>query len=234
MNDHLELIDIIRKLGGHASTKAIAEEYCRQHHMLLQTSYLSVIKTTLSYNGQKIVFNEELDEWEILQDEVIPPVIQFNENADETIKSKFIGRSVAELYKPGEAVPVKVFNNNISVVTSEIFKSRFEKDSEITATPVYKLYYDAAAKLWNMYSDKYDLRPRSIANAKKGKNRGVEFYRDGKHIIGISIGKTTTIYVHDEVLRNRLNIDYEIDPQGEYRHTYNTVDEVIAVIDGII
>lgn len=328
MNDERELYNIIDKLGGHASTKAIAEEYCRQHHMVMQPLYLSVVKSTLSDNEQKVSFNEELGEWEVIPDKfgpnktrvigerisadefTVPTVIikinrRFRKEmspeelyeatrgiwkrklesvkcceqclavykgsvvevykiddwypagsteyktrildkdrcvgrvefigtlADETIRSRFIGRSVAALYKPGEADPVKVFNNDAPKSSLALFKSRFEKESGIPSTPVYEIYYAAAKKLWDLYSEQYDLRPRSIANAKKGNNRGVEFYRDGKHIIGISIGKTTTIYVHDKDLRNRLDIDYEISSRGEYRHTYDTVDEVIAAMDGI-
>lgn len=191
MNDERELYNIIVQLGGHASTKAIVKEYCRQHHMMLQPLYLSIVKSILSDNGQNIIFDEKRGEWRA----------------------------------PQEDDPSKA--------SLEVFKSRFEKDSGIPSTPVYEIYYAAAEKLWNLYSEQYDLRPRSQANAKNGKNRGVEFYKDGKHIIGISIGKTATIYVHDKDLRNRLDIDYEITPYGEYRHTYDTVDEVIAAMDGI-
>lgn len=102
------------------------------------------------------------------------------------------------------------------------------------ATPVYEKYANAAQKLWEHYHDKYDLRPRSIAKVPTGQNRSVNFYENNKHILEISIGKTTTIYVLDDFLRSKIHIEYNQAPSGRYRHTFDTFDECFNAINQVL
>lgn len=110
------------------------------------------------------------------------------------------------------------------------FSSLFLKDDAIPTTPVYEIYASAAKKLWDAYSGDYDLRPRSIKKSQDGSNRGIEFWKNNKHIIGVSVGKTTTLYIHDESVLPLFKVEYNIDPAGRYRHTFDTFEEFYEVL----
>lgn len=47
------------------------------------------------------------------------------------------------------------------------FDNMFLKEPGTPTGNVYDIYVSAAKELWERYSDKYELRPRSLANAKK-------------------------------------------------------------------
>ncbi len=114
------------------------------------------------------------------------------------------------------------------------FQKKFLKDDTVSTTPVYEIYASAARRLWDQYYSTYDLRPRSIAKVSDGTNRSVNFYKDNKHILEIAIGKTTTLYVLDDYLRSKIRIDYNQDPSGRYRHTFNTFEECFDVINSVL
>ena len=140
----------------------------------------------------------------------------------------------------GESQRLVMFEAKKAYVTSteneitEEFKNRFVKPKEISAGAVYEIYEAAAVKLWKLYSHKYDLRPRSLKNSQLGKNRGIEFWKDGKHLLGISVGKTTTIYVHDDIIRGQIHLDYNQDTAGQYRYTFDNIDACLEAIKGIV
>ena len=116
----------------------------------------------------------------------------------------------------------------------EQFDHLFLKDSNVPSGDVYEIYASAAKKLWDKYSDTYELRPKSPKKVKEAKNREVEFYKDGKHIAQIAIGKTTTIYVLDDFLRSKLRLVYNQAPNGRYRHTFDTFEECMEAIEGVM
>lgn len=114
------------------------------------------------------------------------------------------------------------------------FAENFLMEGVEKDTPVYKEYVSGARKIWELYSSRYEIRPRSIKNAHNGSNRGVEFWENGKHLIGISIGKTTTLYVHDEELLGQFHLEYNQDTRGQYRHTFNSFEECISAVKEVM
>ena len=116
------------------------------------------------------------------------------------------------------------------IKSKDRFNNLFLKDDAVPSTNVYEIYASAASRLYELYSEKYELRPRSIEKSHKGTNRGIEFYKDGKHIIEISVGKTTTIYVFDTVLRNKIKVDYNQETRGKYRHTFGSFEECLNTV----
>ena len=114
------------------------------------------------------------------------------------------------------------------------FDNMFLKEPGTPTGNVYDIYVSAAKELWERYSDKYELRPRSLANAKKGTNRGIELYKGGKHYLGVSVGKTTTIYAFDEYFRNRSKLEYNQDNRGQYRYTFDSFEECIDSIGNLL
>ena len=105
------------------------------------------------------------------------------------------------------------------------FEKLFLKDPAVPSSPVYEIYADAAKKLWDMYSSTYDLRPRSPKKVSSGQNRAVEFYKGDNHIIEVSIGKTTTIYIYDSSIKEKLKLKYNQAPDGRLRYTFDSFTE---------
>ena len=121
------------------------------------------------------------------------------------------------------------------VLSDDRFSAEFAKDPGMPSAQAYEVYIAGARKLWDKYSEAYDLRPRSKANVRNATNRGVEFYKNGVHIIGISIGLyTTTLYVHDEETRAKLKLDYNQDNRGQFRCTMLDVDRVMQAINDVL
>lgn len=114
------------------------------------------------------------------------------------------------------------------------FETLFAKPEDVPTGKKYDIYIEGAKKIWNLYSNKYDLVPRSKVNVLKGKNSSIFFYRNGKRLIQISIGLTTTIYVYDKELLKKIDLDYEIDPSGDHRCTMKSVDDVLKALEGIL
>ncbi len=111
------------------------------------------------------------------------------------------------------------------------FKRVFDVNKYGNETPAYLSYMNGAEKVWDAFSDKYELRPRSIAKAENGKNRGVEIYKDGVHIAGISIGlKDASLYVHDEKIRMLTEEKYQIDNRNQYRIPNITLEMCIGIL----
>ena len=69
---------------------------------------------------------------------------------------------------------------------------------------------------------------------KKGTNRGIELYKGGKHYLGVSVGKTTTIYAFDEYFRNKSKLEYNQDNRGQYRYTFDSFEECIDIIGNLL
>lgn len=125
--------------------------------------------------------------------------------------------------------------NNQQHENMDKFFRIFGADSDAHTADAYDAYIKGAEKVWKRYSAKYDIKPRSAANARKGTNRGVELYENGSHILGIAIGlKSSTLYVHDSALRSKLKLDYNQDNRGQYRYTMENIDEVLGVLSGTI
>lgn len=114
------------------------------------------------------------------------------------------------------------------------FTSRFVKANTVPTSIVYEYYEHAARKLWSIWSDKYDLRPKSPKKVADGTNRSIKFYKNDCCVIEISVGKTTTIYVYDETFLTCISLKYNQDNQGHYRYTFQTIDECIEAIKDYI
>ncbi len=125
--------------------------------------------------------------------------------------------------------------NNTQNCDMEKFYRVFGADAEAHTADAYNVYIKGAEKVWKLYSSKYEMRPRSNANARKGTNRGVELYDNDVHLIGISIGlNSTTLYVHDAALRAKIRLSYEQYTAGKYRCKMENIDEVLNIINDVL
>lgn len=112
------------------------------------------------------------------------------------------------------------------------FTDMFGKNQAVPITNGYEVYIAGAERIWNAYADKYRIYPRSTVRDKKGTNRGVEISCGDSHWFEVSIGlKSTTLYVYDDTVRRCINIAYEQDNAGHYRHSFKTFDECFAVLE---
>lgn len=63
MNDILEILDIVKGLGGSATIDEIVKGYCLKYNMIMQSQYSTTVCETLKKNPDKVVFDTTLGEW---------------------------------------------------------------------------------------------------------------------------------------------------------------------------
>lgn len=129
----------------------------------------------------------------------------------------------------------KTMNNCAHECDMEEFYRVFGADANAHTAGAYDVYIKGAENVWRLYSSKYEMRPRSKANARKGKNPGVEIYRADEHLVGFSVQlNSVKLYVHDSNIRLRLPLDYHVDPSGKYWARMKDIDEALDAVKDLL
>lgn len=167
MNNILELIEIIKQLGGSATTEQICGVYLKQHKMMLDSSYLVIIENILRINNEVVVKDLDTNKWQIVTEEIRTRNKNNLELVDKNT-SKPIQKIIAILEKAPELIPDE-YDASYEVIKKTIAEYKKSKNLNNITVDDMNFLYSLSVGTWKISVSirKDRLKQTCLSNSSK-------------------------------------------------------------------